>query len=678
MIDKHDLLGKCFVLRLIHSYELSYCEQGQATSGNQELLSTEGTDAAAANLRGLVREHLRHGSDSSSIYPNRESKAQFDDHAEYDVRIPSMYATQANPWDADDYAIENYKLALSKAAEQRQDQRGHASVQTIKPIVTDVDAEARGGPPSEAAWHSQLERQHVRAGSSETQAERTAFAEELAQRQRAIQENLRVKSDHESSRSPSPSIPKQNVFESSFNALGMLKSKSSRDSLAKAESRNKRQGVSKLANDANNPLTAHEKHARNLDDRNKSPMGRTLHSRMPRASEDSKEIVYDPHRVRQNSMASTLGRETSDSPSITLAESSRTSASREEVADEEQAANEHASHKRVEEPTFNRTYGYFEARNPQMQYKTHAEDGLDGQNFPFDNSGDIVEETRMRSNSAQHEADIMSQARPPMPPLITGSSAMDAKHLNGTASPMSDTQVPTPYSANSTPPLSSVSSPSLRSDAHDLSLSSQLMDYRSRGQEMEVGIHPSQFQFPAREAKKHQYRRRGPTITKSDISEPRFISATSTIDTVSLPAGASLSNGMTSDIDVVLQAQNSAAAEQSDALAAAMLPFQQQDMNSTPSDSRAQSPNAEMAMSSISVTRMPPPPAPLPVGGNSFRKGFLKFGGHRNKPDEEDDYVSRPSGGRLRIRKISNEDEGVGKPRHRVVGAAEMEQSGFI
>ena len=54
--------------------------------------------------------------------------------------------------------------------------------------------------------------------------------------------------------------------------------------------------------------------------------------------------------------------------------------------------------------------------------------------------------------------------------------------------------------------------------------------------------------FPTHSSPSHAYNRPGNqhkrSVNKQDISEPTFVSCTSSVDTVNLPPGASLSNGM--------------------------------------------------------------------------------------------------------------------------------------
>ncbi|EHL03182.1 hypothetical protein M7I_0692 [Glarea lozoyensis 74030] len=126
---------------------------------------TLGPTSGTTGLSGMVRQHLRSDSNTSSVYGGASSA----------VRSPNV--------------------------EKRND--------GVK-----------------SAWERELESHHTRDGSTETQKERLDFKNELAERRRRVQENMKsfVEADSRSA-SPLPDLP------SKSNPLGLLKSKSSRGSL---------------------------------------------------------------------------------------------------------------------------------------------------------------------------------------------------------------------------------------------------------------------------------------------------------------------------------------------------------------------------------------------------------------------------------------------------------------
>lgn len=161
---------------------------------------------------------------------------------------------------------------------------------------------AAGISPDEGSFPSaeSLHRRRPRATSIETQQERDAFDDELAQRQKAIQENIKVLAEQQQphGRLPGPA-GSRNVFDQSFR--GLLPSKSNHDLkpvktmkspampsvVRKASTATKTVSIAP-ASRAVSSRPSLDLVTRTISRESTTPssMGRTLHSRLPRQSND--------------------------------------------------------------------------------------------------------------------------------------------------------------------------------------------------------------------------------------------------------------------------------------------------------------------------------------------------------------------------------------------------------
>ncbi|RDL41866.1 uncharacterized protein BP5553_01845 [Venustampulla echinocandica] len=191
---------------------------------------TLGPTVPMAGLSGMVRQHLRSDSNSSSIYggPSEPLTSRFPpDHL--DSAPQEYYDSTSNPWDNDnwdrgDYASSQFTF---NSAEETKDLEAVPPPLSVRSPNIDIGEESRKAP-----WEKGLEAHHSREGSTETQKERQDFQNDLAERRRRVQENLKSFVETESrsaSRSASPS--QADPAPSRSNPLGLLKSKSSRGSL---------------------------------------------------------------------------------------------------------------------------------------------------------------------------------------------------------------------------------------------------------------------------------------------------------------------------------------------------------------------------------------------------------------------------------------------------------------
>ncbi|KUJ20727.1 uncharacterized protein LY89DRAFT_547074, partial [Mollisia scopiformis] len=190
-----------------------------------------------SGLSGMVRQHLRTDSNTSSIYGGVPS-VNFGSRFPLDPTDPmpqNDYGTKNNPWDDNDWEHTYY-------GESNADQDGAANFLNgnsfVPPplSVRSPNLDNAGKSPIKPDWEKELEVHHTRDGSTETQKEQQDFKNELASRRRQITENLKSFHETESrSASPMPPVdlpkdPPMNAVLAKTNALGLLK-KTSRGSL---------------------------------------------------------------------------------------------------------------------------------------------------------------------------------------------------------------------------------------------------------------------------------------------------------------------------------------------------------------------------------------------------------------------------------------------------------------
>lgn len=508
-------------------------------------------------LNGLVQQHLRNTSNQSSIYsvlPGAPSPL----HSKNQERPPtrsligsdtpanSSY-TKSNPWN-----LEDFDGAYCDEAENSSSANpinGHQSRCEIANGTLHRYAVSRTPDTAgKASWEFELHKKHSRGLSTETQQEQEAFATELAQRQRAILENLRSKVENEL-RAPSP-VP---GMTGALRALVMLRSKSNRDSVSTrqeiAPRAMKMLGIAGVStNGSSTSLAVHgdrSDHCSTEDDRpvqepGKSLLHRAVHSRVPHPIEGDIRRELGHHRQREYSEGkkkeiwNVKGDSPSDSSqsSIRYRSSSEVSPPRSRSRSgrfredfEESAAEETWSHSAVspdQAPSIPEQYMESATNSPGIAMRHHMPHGM----------ATTTEKSPILRNDSKMNAsgyfDLSS-----LQPVGHGSYT-----ANGLASQSSPRASPgahspavastrasqsAPNSANPMPPISAGATPLV-----PVPLSEDL------------ALVPSRLVSTSR--KKH--------VQKSDISEPTLISMTSVVDTVELPPGASLKNGQEDALSV--------------------------------------------------------------------------------------------------------------------------------
>ncbi|KAF2633574.1 hypothetical protein BU25DRAFT_444276 [Macroventuria anomochaeta] len=456
-------------------------------------------------LSGLIRQHLRSDSNVSSNYGETDQHTAAPTSAApvglaiqtQDIGLqsrqpgsdsatpaPSNYS-HSNPWDLDD--LDN---------PYRNDRGSFSS-------GSPVDGQ-RMQPNNNAGLSQQWEsrRNHERIASNETEAEHEAFQRDLAQRQRLIQENLRARAEGRST-SPAPG-PSGGLK----NALNMLRAKSSRESFAVVERQQPdvlHKGLRKMTlgtGSGNASTTSLVGSYIGEHWKAEMPSLKSKSSRLGQQNEDDSQRGLES-RQRSGTDSSRMGRPVGRSPPMTSRSSTR-----------ERSGSGTSSGR---------------SRSRAGQYREDVENAYP---LPTDRpSVDSQGRTRSRSNSyfeSKHLHPI--QTNTSHPPLPVPSGIPQPKYSPGMPisprpspggynSPSMNAYQPQaspvpPFSANHTPPTSNPTTPNA------------------------TAFNPGAVQPLIR-----QGMLRKKSIAKSEISEPVFVSTTSVIDTVNLPAGASLKNG---------------------------------------------------------------------------------------------------------------------------------------
>lgn len=446
-------------------------------------------ERTTSGLSGLVRQHLRHTSTQSSVVdpPSPVHWSQDPDHLSALADVLPLPSVSFRP-----SASPNQEWQTS-------------------------DREASGDEP---LWQHQLRKGHHREASSETQAEREAFANELAQRQKAIQEALKSKVDS-GSRSTSPSlgsVSAKPLFDNALRPFARLRSKSSRDNRSpspdtpasrtlkmSAFGKNSANASSASLVTNDERLDADGLRGREASKQSQDPSRSSALNRAQSRLQNSDYSVYSVNPQIDQQSERGNSNKSGEEEVLTHRQSSHSSAQGHSSAESSSA----------------------QSRSPRMRYLDDSKTGtvqgtfsIDRHAYPSDaissqsqasmlsDDSSLSQSPVRRSDSQSSEKGYFDSKAASLHPTQTNvSSSMDFPRPSPN----------TPYSANSTPPLSSASRPTTQSSGMN-------------------GIHVQQ---PAWQS----MQRRKRSVHKSDISEPVFLSSTCNVDVVSLPPGASLKNG---------------------------------------------------------------------------------------------------------------------------------------
>lgn len=476
-------------------------------------------------LSGLVRTHLRNESNQSSIYPEQSpgllskfsnehhnghqesssqphtffnSSAMSDDEQEgqaypqlpksdHPEAVPSPLAVTARAFLEQATALKHQESFKPKQL------LGHDKAQRILGRDAPRSSDEVAFVPS---WQEQLRAHHARGGSTETEKEKEAFATELAERRRMVQDNLKSFVESESrSASPGPGArTRDDSPAKSGKSFGLLRPKNSGGSLiSKNEQPSKAMKMlginpgSNLANSSSHP---------------------SVESFVSEESEQRSRYMNDGQRAQMPPRRQAKPSSQRSSPPLPTARVNRSSSETSERLPKHRNGRQREPNvagpnvPQMMNPPLNFAGG------PPRQIKSSAPHYPHG---PTERSQSAMS-GRIRSNSRTNATSYFENRG-----AATGPA--------GVPTNSDSSQRPSPI----TPTYSSHSTPATR----------------------ETPPSSSNFASPimmTSPQSTHSYNRR-PTyrkgsVNKHDISEPHFLSSTSSVNTVDLPPGASLSNGM--------------------------------------------------------------------------------------------------------------------------------------
>ncbi|KAL8801292.1 MAG: hypothetical protein Q9182_004557 [Xanthomendoza sp. 2 TL-2023] len=489
------------------------------------------TDLTPVNgLNGLVRVHLRNDSGQSSIYPepslgphsNFANDVQKSAHSrnQSTANEPITFfreSTFGPESRADDIHpvlrpnTSDMPPPLSVRARQILDQA--TALREVSPKVQEMLGQNKaqrvlGGEaprPSHEnliSWQEQLRAHHARGGSTETAKEREGLATELAERRRAVQDNLRTFVENESrSSSPAPCSRSEDPSQRRT-PFGILKSKTSRDSLAsKQEQPSKAMkmlgiGQNSLANGSPRPSQESSPMLQTRDHRQPSQSRHRTQGRRPQQPEsrpDSLNQEPSPHTSQSS-------RERSSSEASERRVLGRNVKPRDDALIEEEGTGSNPT-----SPAYR--HGPAEVSDAPRPVEELIASMATHQNPEWSQS---ALSSGTRSNSRTPHPGYFEQGDPlPIQP-----------------------NMPYTRTSPSTPGYSVRSAPSMHEGSSMLSNDS-----------VPIMIPPKSSHGAHSSPRQNRYHRKE-SINKQDISEPIFRSCTSSVDVVDLPPGASLKNGM--------------------------------------------------------------------------------------------------------------------------------------
>ena len=507
-----------------------------------------------------MMHHLRSKSGASSMYPHDDASAAGDEvpdlpTAAFDARnqdsfhqpvrstygsesrIESTY-TNSNPWDLDEvdhyYGNDGASRSSVSPIESARANMPYASSRAPSRTAQTQDRQSEVWPEQEQpSWQEQLGKQHARNASTATQQERAAFDNELAARRNAIQESIKSMVETDSIRNVSPAPSGGGAFK----AFNMLRSKSSRDSMdprkdapSKAMKMLGIGGSSTPAASSTNLNSQYERGGMSLDmvrSRGNSTSRPFMPSRLLQQSEEDARRELERSRARGESDASNTQRPVGRSPASSEAGRGRGRSNSEVTTGRSRSRTgpyRDDLEKAMVEGTGSSAAGVPEL-SPMMARELTPRASPDAVQQPFE------AQNRTRSNSrtggmtnyfdSKNLQPIQTAQHGRMPTnglspvqLTPGSfQSINGSTRNSPAAP-SFSHIATPPLSGANTPVGSKFTPPLMPPGPTL---------RSLG--------------PLRKK----------TISKSEISEPiALLSSTSNVDTVDLPPGASLKNGMNS------------------------------------------------------------------------------------------------------------------------------------
>lgn len=456
-------------------------------------------------LSGLVRTHLRKGSDRSSVQlPSPGLTPKITDNGDIPVVGPQSEAAANDPSPA------------STVSAQSESDHDHESQGQSEP--------AKGEPrtSNESSLDEELQHGHRRTASTETQREREEFANELAERRRRVQEKLQGFADSESrsgsrSGSPVPGRQTPDAGPKPGNAFAMLRNRTGKHHLFQKPLGFGNSSTPSLVLDQQDPW-------REEDERVPFPGLGNNHM-----NSSTPDVVPEPPSVRSRVAAIARSQEGSRESSRSRGASphsitglrSRRARSRSDASGRSKSRSRLDELGTVDEAS---VVSHETIQLPDTTYDPYANTSVASSNRPsmdvsesgsgayYHHRSSSVTSGRYRSSSRSGTPNYFDLPPPPGPnPVMIGN-------------PPRPSPIAPPYSANATPPLYEISPDPTSPPAPTFAAAAGHVVVPQRA--------PGHTGLQKR------------TVNKVQISEPTLVSCTSNVPTVGLPAGASLTNGM--------------------------------------------------------------------------------------------------------------------------------------
>lgn len=524
---------------------------------------TLGPVGVSNGLSGLVHQHLRNDSGTSSIYPDEspdveplpvEVRNSIFGHAS----ALTHSRQQSRETNGDNGAHERPSSTQSsiiappplsfaashirERAEALKEIQNNSKAQQVlgnnkaQRILGGEAPRSNHSRDNSTTWQEQLKAHHARVGSTETQNEREALANELAERRRMVQDNLKNYTEVEERVSPG-SRAQDNGPAKPAQPFGILK-KTSKGSLVGKQERPtkamKMLGIGPgtgpesqaVGSDSSRPPHDMFMGRGQLSDRAMPPNQRLPPRPMQRPQDVRQHSDTPPTPFRQREPVSHRSQE--NLPRRASPRSSKSGSSHSDKSDR---------------------------RSPEARKGSVARGNMERTrvNGYSPNEAAPASERNQPSSDAPRPIDewSASMARHGGPPAERSQSAMSSRMRSRSNSKSAATAYfeprvappGTPYMIN---PSSTRAAPNSHSNAAS-SGSTLNENHRSFSPNLTHSMHPAQ-RSPIRQAFSRPGNYRKGSINKHEISEPTFISSTSSVDTINLPEGASLSNGMDAPI----------------------------------------------------------------------------------------------------------------------------------
>ncbi|WPH02868.1 Hypothetical protein R9X50_00573600 [Acrodontium crateriforme] len=550
------LTGNSMPLRTdLHKFKQVEKAVDSPTLGATPSTAASTTAPAAGPLNGMM-QHLRSGSNVSSVYPNDE-ESQFEDDAptshrgpwtakdmdmhhmpirdtlDLDPLIQATYAS-SNPWATNEtdqiYSSANKSHHFISPMEERHLDSSRTPLTNGSTFDHhDVSPQVE---PTALPWEDGSRREHTRDTSIATQQERDAFADELAARRNAIKENMKTLVERESnSRGVSPS----RSASSTFKTFGISRSKNSRESLISKKDvthdpmpllRPKVFGGLASAHSSNADLH-HDQHRPNMNPRSRDNSA----TRVDRPRNNSGARPPVPHVQTRTLQSSEREQSRARGYSeASLSEHRQLASERRSPATSQGPRSRSNSSRNGNARSRSRTRPY----RDDLQRAMVEGMGNSAAGHP-DISPMITRETtpRMSSDRSWTERGSLEQVNSTGMSSYFEPKAAWQQHSQESRGPMAGPVQTTLANAVGSP----VSSSPSRSTPATSPFSPNMVSAPSTSTTAPYSSQPIQPQMQKGTLRKK-------TISKSEISEPTLISSTSNVDTVDLPPGASLKNGI--------------------------------------------------------------------------------------------------------------------------------------